>query len=111
ELGRGIIEEPPLPRVATEDGPLPAAGKLDARHTLRGKRQDAAPLHMGARRIHRPAAADCNDAEQASHQAGGHDAETARKCAAHRRRHHTAAPNSITLSGSTTSTSRKVTCI
>ena len=34
-----------------------------------------------------------------------------RKGAAHRRRHHTAAPNNMTLTGSTTSTSRKVTCI
>src|SRR5580704_2478104 len=79
DLGRGIIEEPLLPRVSAEDGPLLAAGKLDARHTFRRKWQDADRLHMGARRIDRPAAADCNDAEQASHQAGGHDAETARK--------------------------------
>jgi hypothetical protein len=88
----------------TEDSPLLAAGKLGARHAVRGNRQDAGRLHMGARGIDRPAAADRNNAEQASHQAGGSDAETARKGAAHRRRHHTAAPNSMTPSGSTTST-------
>jgi hypothetical protein len=48
---------------------------------------------MGARGIDRPAAADRNDAEQASHQSSWHDAEIVRKGAVHRRRHHTAAPN------------------
>ena len=66
---------------------------------------------MRSRGIDRPAAGYRNDAKQANHQAGGHDADTTGKRAFHRRRHHTTRPNSITLSGSSTSTNKKVTCI
>ena len=106
--GRGAIKEPAFPRVAAEQGLLLAGGELDPRDPLRRERQDAPRLHMRTRGIDRPAA---GDRDHADHQTGGDDADDARKAASHRRRHHTAAPNSMTPSGSNTSTKRKVTCI
>jgi hypothetical protein len=66
---------------------------------------------MRALGINRPAASDRNRAEQACHQTGHDNTDDGRKPAFHRRRHHTTAPNSMTLSGSNTSTKRNVTCI
>src|SRR6516162_1110651 len=107
----GAVGEPSLPRVATKQILLPAVRKFGKRDPLGRDRKDAARLQAGARGVDRPAASDCDDADQDGHRAGGQNAETVRECAAHRRRHQTTTPNAMTLNGSKTSTNKKVICI
>ena len=105
------VDEPAFSGLAAEDGGVLVGGELDARDDPLHRVENASRLDMGSRGIDRPAAGYRNDTEQANHQAGGHDADTTGKRGFHRRHHHTITPNSMTLSGSSTSTNKKVTCI